>query len=121
MSKNFLKTLTLSLAIFLVSFAFIAIAEWKGPEGETPPDMPQIKTPLNVGPEEQTKSGALSIGGVFEADQGIRVNPGGTLPNCDAISGPENRGIISYETGTTDRLVFCQATEEEGVYEWKSF
>ncbi len=117
MSKNFLKTLTLSFSIFLVSFAFIAIAEWEGPGANNPPDMPQIKTPLNVGPEEQTKSGALSIGGVFEADSGIIVNPSGSLSNCNE----GNRGIISYDkSGAIDELVFCQATEE-GTYEWKSF
>jgi hypothetical protein len=113
--KNIATILGTALSVFLVSFIVLV---WAGPgEGEDPPVMDSIPTPLNVGSDPQTKDGALSIGGVLEVDGGMIINSGGsTTPTCNST----NRGLIYFTQGTEDELKFCMKTEEE-TYEWRSF
>jgi hypothetical protein len=114
--KSFTKTLVIALTVFSVSYVFIAVAAWNGPT-DNPPTQADIPTFLNIGPDTQTKTGALGVGGVVQADGGVIINQAdAVLPTCNAT----NRGLIFYDRGTTDELKYC-AKSQDNTYAWKSF
>ncbi len=116
MFRNTLKVLIISLAIFSATYIFVVLADWTGPTS-APPTMTEIPTFLNVGPEDQTKTGALSIAGIVRAEGGIIINAGGaTRPTCQASI----RGMIWHNRTTSDELEYCQKGVDD-TYSWKSF
>jgi hypothetical protein len=105
------QILGISFSIFLLSFVVFA---WTGP-GEAPPGG-NISAPLNTSSESQFKSGALSVGGVFETASLI-INPdGASQPTCNTST----RGMIWTESGgegEQDVMVFC-GKHSDGTFEW---
>jgi hypothetical protein len=113
--KSFTKTLVIALTVFSVSYVFIAVAAWNGPT-DNPPIQADIPEFLNIGAIEQTKIGALGFGGIVQADGGVKITGGTTLPTCNV----SNRGLIFYHQGTTDELKYCAKSQDDS-YAWKSF
>ena len=65
-------TLGIALSIFAISLAVYA---WTAPTA--PPPGGNVPAPINVGTTEQTKAGALGVGGVFRANSAVHLAVGG--------------------------------------------
>jgi len=70
MTKDFLNSLALSLAILILALgAVLATIAWTEPI--TPPPAGNIPAPINVGPSAQTKQGPLTTVGVLTSQEAL--------------------------------------------------
>jgi len=134
MKNNILKTVSLSVAVFLLSFfgAIIirnSIAAWSGPLGSPPSS--NVEAPLNVGPTSQTKTGNLNIGGSLAVTGAITASGGKNIcladgTNCQPTSTNDPRiGTLgaspnNWCVATGGQIVCTTATPTTTSVAWGS-
>lgn len=85
--RSILSKFLLSIFIFVFAFPVSALAQnnsWFPPQG--PPLGNNVPSPVNIGPQAQTKRGPLTIQGNFKG-QGINIFESNPVPGIPAFSG----------------------------------
>lgn len=96
------STITTVVLSFTFLLAFWVIADWEEPTSEFPNE--NAASPINVSDKTQFKEGALGVGGVFQAESGVKV--GGENTPCTE----ETEGVIRYKKDN-EEIYFCNGRD----------
>jgi hypothetical protein len=109
--SKFQKTIALTSGVLVLSGAivFIALAVWQGPTAD-PPDE-NVAAPINVGSDDQTKTGDLTVGNLF-LDNGAGE---GNIENANQIIGYNDLHLWSGSSQKSTMYLDNAAANNEGI------